>query len=186
MSDRKNVLSTTSREPPNRIRTLCNDIGHVLPNVIRVNRGKLSLDGVAEKGLEIQADRIIVIDRGKAGFANIRFFRIGSSGLTPVPPLLSVVDVRLQREFNVKSRHIESTAITMLPKNSLTTERLARFMGKFFDIPILSSECEVSGFSAVMRISNDASGRVQITFVTMPELLEVGPRIDVSKVVWEL
>jgi len=38
------------------VRTLCKDLSHTIPNIIPVNRGKLSLEGVAEKALELDAE----------------------------------------------------------------------------------------------------------------------------------
>jgi len=185
MSTKKNVLLTTSREPTDKIRTFCNDIAHSLPNVIRVNRGKLSLDGIAEKALELHADRIVIVDRYKDGFANIRFFRTGASGLTPFPPLINIASVRLRREFEARTKPIKSLAITMPSENSLTAKRLVQLISEFFDIPVFVGQNTVSGFSASIRISSDSLNRFQITFVLFPTLIEIGPRINVSKVVWD-
>ena len=185
MSTRKKILLTTSREPTDKIRTFCNDIAHSIPNVIRVNRGKLSLDGVAEKASEIHADRIVIVDRGKVGFANIKFFRTDASGLTPFPPLINIASVRLRREFEAKTKRIKSLAILMPSESSLTVKRLADSIGDFFDIPVLLGQKAISNFSFVMRISSNPPDKLQITFVLLPKLIEVGPRINVSKAVWD-
>ena len=185
MSTKKNMLVTTSREPTDKIRTFCNDIAHAIPNVIRVNRGKLSLDGVAEKALKLNADRAVIIDRWKEGFAVIRFYRIGDSGLTLSPPLIDVASVRFRRDFETGVKRVKSLAIVMPLEVSSEAKRLAQSMGKFFDIPVFIGQDKVSGFSAAMRISSNAPNRVQVTFVLVPTLVEIGPRISVSKVVWE-
>jgi len=185
MSTKKNVLLTTSREPTDKIRTLCNDVAHVIPNVIRVNRGKLSLDGVAEKAFELHADRVIIIDRWKEGFANMRFFRMGIHGLTPFPPLINIASVRLRREFEEKAKRIKSLAIVTPFEKSSAVERLAQSLGDFFDTPVFVGQDTVSNFSAAMHISSTVPMRFQITFVLLPALVEVGPRISVSKVVWD-
>jgi len=184
MSTRKNVLLTTSREPTDKIRTFCNDIAYAIPNVIRVNRGKLSLDRVAEKALELNADRIIIVDRWKDGFATIRFFRTGTLGLIPFPPLLYVTSVRVRREFEAKTKRIKSIAVTVPSENSPATKRLAQAISDFFDTPASVSQKAVSNFSAAMHISGITSERFRITFL-LPMLIEVGPRIDISKVVWD-
>ena len=185
MSAEKNVLLTTSREPTDKIRTFCNDLAHSIPNVVHVNRGKLSLDGVAEKALELDADRIVIADRWKDGFVNIRFFRTGVSGLTPYPPLINVASVRFRRESEAKTKPIRSLAVTVPSQNSSAAKKLAHSIGDFFDIPVLIGQDKVSNFSAVILISTSALDRLQITFVLLPSLVEVGPRINVSKVVWD-
>ena len=184
MSTKKNILLTTSREPTDKIRTFCNDITHSIPNVIRVNRGKLSLDGVAEKALELHADHVVIIDRSKEGFANIRFLRMSISGLTPFPPVINIASVRFRREFEARTKRINSLAITMPSENSSTAKKLAHSIGDFFDIQVIMRQERISNFSASMRISSDALNRLQITFLLLPSLVEVGPRINVAKVVW--
>ena len=57
------ILLTTSRRPTGAIRSLCRDFVNSIPDVVRVNRGKMSLDGIAEKAIEVEADRVVVVDR---------------------------------------------------------------------------------------------------------------------------
>ena len=57
------ILLTTSRRPTKRIRTFCHDFVLSVPNIIRINRGKLNLDGITEKAVELNANRIVVIAR---------------------------------------------------------------------------------------------------------------------------
>jgi len=184
MSTRKNVLLTTSREPTDKIRTFCNDIAYSIPNVIRVNRGKLSLDGVAEKALELHADRIVVIDRWREGFANIRFFRTDVSSLTPFPPIINIASARLRREFEAKTKPVKSLAITVPSENSSAAEKLAYSIGEFFNIQVFVGQGNVSNFSAAMHISSAPLNRLQITFL-LPTPIEIGPRINVSEVIWD-
>jgi len=61
------ILLTTSRNPTPKIRTFCNDITRVIPSIVRVNRGKMSMDEVAEKALEYGADQFVVVDRWQGG-----------------------------------------------------------------------------------------------------------------------
>jgi hypothetical protein len=41
-------------------------------------------------------------------------------------------------------------------------------------------------YQASMHVSLDASRRTQITFMFLPQMVEIGPRITLSKVVWEV
>ncbi|RLI44046.1 Brix domain containing protein, partial [Candidatus Bathyarchaeota archaeon] len=81
------ILLTTSRRPTPRIRTFCRDLARSIPNVVRVNRGKLSLDGVAERAIEFDADRVVIINRWKGGPGKIELFEVGQEGLVLVPPI---------------------------------------------------------------------------------------------------
>ena len=74
------ILLTTSRRPTGRIRTFCRDLANSLPNVVRVNRGKMSLDGLAEKAIELEADKVVVVDRWHGGPGKFNLFYISNLG----------------------------------------------------------------------------------------------------------
>jgi len=179
------ILLTTSRRPTRRIRTLCHDLARSIPNVARINRGKLNLDGVAERALELNADRVIVIDRCKGGPGKIKFFRVEPAGLTPVPPLMYVAGIKLQREFKAGTKAVRSLAVTMAPENPPEIKKIAENLSNFLNFPMSSVDEAASKYQALMHVSHNASGRIQITFMLLPKIVETGPRIAISRVVWE-
>jgi len=180
------ILLTTSREPTRKIRTLCQDFARSIPNIIRINRGKLNLDGIAEKALELDADRVVVIDRWKGGPGKINLFRIEPTGLTPVPPLMYVAGVRLQREFEAKTKSIRSLAVTTAPGISPEVMKIAGHLSNFLNFPMLSINEVALKYQASMHISRNSSDQTQITFMLLPEMVEMGPRITISRAVWEI
>jgi len=177
------ILLTTSRNPTSRIRTFCNDLTRIIPNIVRVNRGKMSMHEVAEKALEQGADRVVIVDRWQGGPGRIEFFHVGTAGLVHVAPILYVAGIRLQREFaptKLKPEH--SLVITQLIDNSI---EIVDSLSKFFNVPFLSENEAFSKYPVTMQISHDATGRVQITFMLLPQKIEIGPRITIRRVVWE-
>jgi len=180
------ILITTSRDPTRRIRTLCNDLTCSIPNAVRVNRGKMNLEGIAEKAIELDANEVIIINRWKGGPGKIELFQASSEGLTPGPPLLYVRGVRLRREFKAKARPFRSLTITMPPKSPTEIVRTAESLANFLNIPVSSMGETTSKFQASLHISSDASSLTQITFLLLPETMEVGPRLTLSHVVWEI
>ena len=179
------ILITTSRRPTRGIRTLCHDLARCIPKAFRVNRGKMSLDGVAEKALELNADRVIILNRWKGGPGKIELFQVGSGGLNPVPPLLYVAGVRLQREFKKRTGPIRSIAITTTPEASPEIVKIAESLANFLNVPLSSVGEAASRHHASMRLSSNALGRIQITFLLFPDGIEVGPRITLSHALWE-
>lgn len=95
MSKRKKILLTTSRRPTSRIRSFCRDFAVCLPNIIRVNRGKLNFDGIIEKALEINANRVAIVDRWKGGPGKIQLFLIKEASLTPVNPIIYIRGIKI-------------------------------------------------------------------------------------------
>ena len=179
------MLLTTSRRPTRRIRTLCHDLARSIPNVLRINRGKLSLDGIAERALELNADRVIVVDRWKGGPGKIKLFRVEPAGLTPVPPLIYVAGIRLQREFETKIKAVRSLAVTTAPENPPDITKIAENLSNFLNFPLSSIDEAAPKYQASMHVSHNASGCSQITFMLLPQMVETGPRIAISRVVWE-
>jgi rRNA maturation protein Rpf1 len=152
---------------------------------VRINRGKLSLDGVAERALELNADRVIIIDRWKGGPGTIKLFRVKPTGLTPVPPLMYVSGIKLQREIEAETKVTRSHVVTTAPESSSEITKIAENLSNFLTLPLSSIDEVTSKYKASMHISYDASGRIQLTFMFLPQMVEVGPRITMSRMVWE-
>lgn len=180
------MLLTTSRRPTGRIRTFCRSLANSIPDVIRVNRGKMSLDAVAEKAIELDADRVVVVDRWHGGPGKINLFQVSSSGLKPVPPLMLISGIRLRREFREGTRRARSSAITLEPQDSAELTRIAEQMSTFFGLPMLSLDEASGNHRASMHFTFDSSRRIQITFMLLSRMVEIGPRVTLSKLVWDV
>ena len=180
------ILLTTSRRPTGRIRTFCRDLANSIPDVVRVNRGKMSLDGIAERAIGIEADRIVVVDRWRGGLGKINLFRIVPTGLTSVPPLMLISGVRLRREFKEGTRRVRSSVITTEPEDSPELIRIAGRLSQYFGLPVLSVDEATRKYGASMHFSFDSSRRLQITFMRLQRMVEIGPRVTLSKLVWEV
>ena len=180
------MLLTTSRRPTGRIRTFCRDLANSIPDVVRVNRGKMSLDGVAEKAIELEADRVVVVDRWRGGPGKINLFQASSTGLKTVPPLMLIRKIRLRREFKEGTRRARSSAITLEPEDSAELTRIAGRLSKYFGLPVLSLDEACRNHRASMHFSFDSSRHIQSTFMLLSRMLEIGPRVTLSKLIWDV
>ena len=167
------------------MRAFCRDFVNSVPDVVRVNRGKMSLDGVAEKALEVGAEKVIIVDRWHGGPGKIAFFTVTSTGLTPIPPLMLLSGIRLKREFENRTKRARSSVITIESTDSSELEKAAGQLSKFFGLPLLSSRQASEQHKASMHLSFDSSSRLQLTFMLLGRMVEIGPRVTVSKLVWE-
>ncbi|UCC59071.1 MAG: hypothetical protein JSW14_04030 [Candidatus Bathyarchaeum sp.] len=145
----------------------------------------MSLDGVAERAIELEADQVVIVDRWRGGPGKINLFTIGSSGLKPFSPLMLISGIRLRREFKEGTRRIRASAITMEPEDSPELGRIAGHLSQFFCLPVLSVDEAAGKHGASMHLSFDSSRRPRITFVLLSRMVEIGPRIIFSKLVWE-
>ncbi|MEM3788943.1 MAG: hypothetical protein QXN95_03645, partial [Candidatus Bathyarchaeia archaeon] len=164
------ILLTTSRRPTKGIRTFCKDLSRMLPNILRINRGKLSLEGVAAKALELDAEKVVIVDRWKGGPGKIELYHVDGK-LQPIPPLIYLKSVKLRREFQTmpKGRRIESVAIASSPKQSQEITRLEKALSVFFGIPIVSSRDECKGYNVIMQTATNPAGEMVTTFRLLPE-----------------
>jgi rRNA maturation protein Rpf1 len=157
---------------------------------VRINRGKLSLGGVAEKALQLDAEKAIIIGKWRGDSGKIQFFRTSAKGLVVIPPLIYVKGVKLRRHFEEnapRGRRLKSVAIKASKTSSLEGEKLENVLSEFFNIPVFSlKEIHDRKIDAAMQISADPPNRMIITFKLIPDLVEVGPQIRVSHLVWEL
>jgi U3 small nucleolar ribonucleoprotein protein IMP4 len=183
------ILLTTSRRPTKAIRTFCKDLSHIIPRTIRINRGKLSLKEVAEKALESNAEKIIMVDRWKAGPGKIQFFKIERVNLKPTPPLIYLMGVKLRREFAeapLKGRRIKSIFIAA-SSASPEVEKLERALSKFLEVPLISIDSPYKeGFDALIEVGKELSGYITVKVRLIPDLFEVGPRMNISHIIWKL
>jgi rRNA maturation protein Rpf1 len=142
---------------------------------------------VAEKALENNANRVTIVDRWKGGPGKIRFFNVDSTGLNAVPPLIYVSGIRLQRTFGKpEAKKARSLAVTLPSEESNQTSRVARFLSDFLHVPTLHMEEASVNYQYALLVSLDSVQRMQITFLLLPEKVEIGPRISVSHVIWEI
>jgi len=132
--------------------------------------------------------RLLLVNGGETG--KIEFFRISAKGSDVILPLIYVKSVKLSRDFaenGSRRRRIKSVAIIASKTASLEVKRLKNFLSELFNIPIFSlKEIYNKRIDAAMQIAADPSNRIIITFKLIPELVEIGPQIRVSHLVWEL
>lgn len=184
------ILITTSHRPTRRIRSLCNDLANSIPKLIRVNRGKMSLVEVAEKAAQMGSDRFIIVDRWKGSPGRIRLFRITDEGFEESPPRLYISGVKLRREFNIPREWVKDK-ISLLFLEEVGEENLEIMefksaLSNFIQVPILKRSAETLGYEAYMRISTGEDCWAIISFFRLPSGTEIGPRIKISHVVWDI
>ncbi len=174
-------MITMSRRPTRIIRTFCNELAATLPGAVRVNRGKMSFEDIAEKAWEIGADRVILVTRWKGNPGKICLYEVGDEGLTPFPPLIYIYGVKLRRDLGVKLGKVRKLAVLARPERRRLGSALADFLG----VPLLASPEEEEGFDVVLRVRPDVERYAVMSFFR-PGGREVGPRIRVRHLIWEL
>ena len=137
-----------------------------------------------EKAIEVEADRVVLVERWHGGPGKINFYRLGSSGLESVSPLMLIRGIRLRREINEATRGNRSSAVTLQSEHSPELQKVAECLSEFFGLPVLSLDEAAQKHSVSMHFLLDSNRRLQITFMQLQRMVEIGPRVTLSKLVW--
>ncbi|MEM2386887.1 MAG: hypothetical protein QXO50_02575 [Candidatus Bathyarchaeia archaeon] len=182
------ILLTTSRRPTRRIRTFCKELSYNIPSITRINRGKLSFEGLASKALELNAEKILIVDRWKGGPGKIELFKLENGKLQPISPLIYLRGVKLRREFGTmpRGRRIKSTAILVSSKSSQEIVKLEKSFSEFFNLPLVQSLENCKNYNALLQTGINEAGEIVVTFRLLPENVEIGPRMRISHLTWDL
>ncbi len=177
------LLITTSRRPTQHIRTLCNDLSRVLPNSLRINRGKLNFEGIIDKALVIKADRLIIIEKWKGGFGKIKLYTI-SPEVSRFYPIIYLSHVKTQNDLGFRKTIRKRLAITIQQDTSKDINRLAHALSTFIKLPIAHMQKDIP-FQASIHFSNLKNCWIKIAITMPPILKEVGPILIVKNLLWD-
>jgi hypothetical protein len=142
--------------------------------------------GIAEKAIELEAERVIVVDRRHGEPGRINLFQTSSTDLKPVPPLMLISGIRLRREFKKRTRCIPSSLITLEPKDSANLNRLALQLSKYYGFSILPIDEAGESHCTSMHLSFGSSQHIHVKFILLKRMCEIGPRVTLSKLIWEV
>lgn len=180
------LLITSSRRPARTVRTLMRDLQAVVPNSLRLNRGKTGLGELGEIASAIGAGYVLLIGRWKGCPGLLEFYKVEGEALRRIPPLLRLGAVRLRREIKGGKRsssHPESVVI--IEPRILGHHKLAEALGEIFGMHVVPQKREPQDCQLYMTVKGKGE-EVGITFFSAKEGSEVGPVISVADIEWEV
>ncbi|MHA1268675.1 MAG: hypothetical protein ACTSPY_02705 [Candidatus Helarchaeota archaeon] len=128
------ILITTSRSPSSRSRSLCNALRNVIPNSIRFNRGKSSINDLILKANELNVDLIIIIDSMYGNPSKIRFLKVTGMEGSFIPGEIYFQGIELNLNI-IKRKYINNEyKIKILNvQNDSNIYNLGKFLAKVFN-----------------------------------------------------
>lgn len=159
------------------MRTLCNDLQKVIPDTVRINRGKLSIEGISKKALEIGANKMIMVERWKGEPQKIILFNL-SVNSTPFLTL-HLTGVKTQKEIGCGKTALKGLIITVEKNASLSIKHLANRFSKFLCVP-LREKTKMNSDVVSAHFSNFKINECKISFKTPPPVEEIGPILKVK------
>ena len=93
-------------------------------------------------------------------------------------------EIKLRRELNKRSQSKFSTIITIDSINS-NLDKLSKYISRFFDMPIIPSYKITKKDLVSLHLSSSSNKKLQITFIVLNKMIEIGPRLTISKLIWK-
>jgi len=153
---------------------------------MRTNRGKMSLRQLAERAVEEGISRLVIIERWKGGPGRIKLYKIEGGEIVQEPPQICIQGIRLQREFERGEVTVKSLMISKPENETSDVTMLAEALSDFSDIPMMNANEALSRYKAAMEIRRSKTERISLSFLLFPGRAEIGPRVTISHLVWNV
>ncbi len=173
------TLVTTSRNPSRAVRSFCNRLAAILPNCSRLTRGKMSLEEVCVEARLKGFSRLIVVERWKGTPGKLRLVEVSKQGCRQVSPVIYVAGYRLGPKSPPKNE-----PLCVVVEGGGELRRLAESLSSFLGVPLASRPAK--GFRSALFISEHPTRFASISHVSVPDWRELGFRIVVRHVIWEV
>ncbi|MFB6490516.1 MAG: Brix domain-containing protein [Thermoproteus sp. AZ2] len=110
--DRPAALLTSSRSPSIRVREFINDLENALPGIVKLTRGKMSLEALLEEAIAAGAERILIVYDRRGNPSSIRAIDVVRRAWSPYALVISGVKMREDMPVAVlRRRKAESAAV---------------------------------------------------------------------------
>lgn len=175
------ILFTTCRQPTERIRSFVSDLSRSIPRCRRLNRGKLSLEAVAERCFELRCDKVLILQRWMGEPGKIQLLEFKNSDLTQTPPLIYLAEAKLRREYGIPGR-FQAEAITVQSEANPELVRLAQSLSNFFELPLVTLPPGGS-YRVALHVTKHSKWKAKV--VLGSPIREIGPSLTIKHLTWE-
>jgi rRNA maturation protein Rpf1 len=175
---------TTGRQTNQRLNSLLKELSQAIPGGKVVRRGKSSLEDLDRRFCDEELDYGIILQRWHGGPGRIDFLRAEAKGLTPIAPSVLLKAVKLRSEYAHQGNHA-AQAITCDSRTSQTTRRFAQQLSMILDLPQSTIPADF-GVKSSIHLSESRDGSILLTVTCPPGQEDVGPRLLVSRLIWDL
>ena len=164
------ILITTSRRPTRRTRTFAKELARVLPNAIKVNRGKANLEDLKEYMILKGFTKLIIINTKKGNPSQLVFYELSYDGLKR-SLIFNIRGLSLQVDKKVKTyvKYLDDVVDKTGRDRSLVD-----FLKRFLSVPIIAVDRD--GVTARLEVSRDREDLIVLSFIDTSSRI-IYPRI---------
>ena len=182
---RAKILVTTSHRPTQRVRSFIKDLASVLPEAIKLNRGKSSLRDLYYDAMAYGATRIVIVTVWKGNPGKMLVYQPlepPDVGLKLIASYL-IRGVKLRREVP-GSKKLQSTTKLAIDLTSINSERLrmlADTISRSFLARMVFDPDELEHFNVVLELE-EAGSTIVLKFISPRDNRVCGPIIRIQGV----
>jgi hypothetical protein len=154
------ILLTTSRRPTVTIRAFCRSLEKTIPGVVKISRGKSSIEDLMDRALQLKAKKIVIIDRSKGGPSRIGCYVTKDGEMIPFAPTLHLGGMRIVRE-----RLTTVSCITFEESISAEAKKSAEEFARLFDLNISTGQRDLRT-SPALHVSPHGTHGAKVSFAT--------------------
>jgi rRNA maturation protein Rpf1 len=177
------ILITTSRRPTRRLLSFVKELAYSLPNTLKIQRGKLGINGLTKMAMESGISKIIIVHRWKGNPGKIELRKIEDSKLKIVPPLIYLAGIKLRREYGIKEK-FKIDSVSFEKNSSPKIKAIAKVFSEFIEIPLINEKFKEK-FKASLHISQHSKYEAKVAVTSLPNMKEIGPTFIVKHTIWE-
>ena len=164
------------------MRALSHDLKNVLPLAIQINRGKLSQEEVVEYARILGADRTVILHRWKGGPGRIELNILGSTEELSFP-IIYLASTKHQKELQGRILVKDSLALVRPETECKELKQLSEVLSKFLNAPLIKKE-KAKELSKVGMVFDKVDSRMIVTFKSLSDNTEIGPRLVIKYLLW--
>ncbi len=175
---------TTGRQTNQRLNSLLKELVYSVPTARVIRRGKSSLDDLGWRLFEEGLEYVMILQRWHGGPGRIDFFKVEAQGLVRLAPSVLLRAVKLGREYAHPGKHT-AEAVTYDAKVSGPTRRFIRHLSMILGLAesTLPTSSEIK---STLHVSETGDGSILLALTSPPAQQEVGPRLLISRLIWDL
>ncbi len=130
------IVMTSSRDPSVRVRQFLNELEISIPNSIKINRGRMSIDDIIVKALELGAKLVLYVACRRGNPHVVKFIRVNESGCEWLPYVIELASVKLLVDMPIRR------AVKRRPRSGIIVmtdyHELADILMQTLELPVVS------------------------------------------------
>jgi rRNA maturation protein Rpf1 len=159
--------------------SLLNELAQTIPNAKVIRRGKSSLNDFALKLRDEGIDHVLLLHRWHGSPGRISFLKTEPTGITDIPPALTLSNVKLRREYGSEgARVIQGISHDAVKEGA---QQLVQALSTVLAVPVVDSTTP----AATLHLAKAEGSLIRLAVTVTPKRRELGPSMNITRLDWK-